>query len=157
MFRSIMIAILAMAIFLPAVQAQESFESTTCASGTANLLYMDKDIFLNSFDLKGIVRSDSNSEFLNNASEWCVGLFSKMGEKISQRGFCKYTSLNGDITLMEWDGEANGGNLNFVYGTGKWENIKGKGTWSMIQRAKSASQDTFQNSRKMKGTFELPK
>jgi len=118
---------------------------------------MSKDIMLTSFDLKGMVRSDSNSEFLNNVSEWCAGLFSKVGDKISQRGFCKYTYLNGDITLMEWDGEANGGNINFIHGTGKWEGIKGKGTWNMIQRAKPASQDTMQSCRKLMGTFELPK
>ena len=157
MIRSILIVILALVIFIPTVKAQESFESTVCASGTDNTIYMSKDIILTSFDLKGMVRSDSNSEFQNDASEWCVGLFSKIGDKISQSGFCKYTYLNGDMALMEWDGAANGGNFKFINGTGKWEGIKSEGTWNMIQRAKPASQGTFQNCRKMKGTYELPK
>lgn len=157
MIRYILTATLIIFIFIPTVQAQESFESTACVSGSANAIHMSKDMMLTSFDLKGMVRSDSNSEFLNNVSEWCVGLFSNVGGKISQRGFCKYTYLNGDINLIEWDGEANGGNINFIYGTGKWEGIKGKGTWNMIQRAKPASQDTMQSCRKLMGTFELPK
>ena len=157
MFRLIMIVILAMVIFLPTAQAQESFESTVCVSGNANPIHMSKEMMLTSFDLKGMVRSDSNSEFLHNVSEWCIGLFSRVGDKITQRGFCKYTYLNGDINLIEWDGEANGGNINFIHGTGKWEGLKGKGTWKMIQRAKSASQDTMQSCRKLIGTYELPK
>lgn len=157
MIRSILILLLAMAIFIPTVQAQESFESTSCVSGTANVIYMSDEIMLSSADMKGMVRSDSNSEFLNDVSEWCVGLFSKVGDKISQRGSCKYVYPNGDINLIEWDGEANGGNLKFIFGTGKWEGIKGEGTWNIIKRANSVAPGTFQNCRKIKGTYELPK
>ena len=68
MIRYILTAILIIFIFIPTVQAQESFESTVCVSGSANAIHMSKDMMLTSFDLKGMVRSDSNSEFLNNVS-----------------------------------------------------------------------------------------
>ena len=157
MVRSILITIFAMVISISTVQAQESFESTSCVSGTANPIHMSKDIMLSSADMKGMVRSDSNSEFLNDVSEWCVGLFSKVGDKISQRGSCKYVYPNGDINLIEWDGVADDGKLKFIFGTFKWEGIKGEGTWNIIKRAKSIAPATFQNCRKIKGTYELPK
>jgi hypothetical protein len=65
MIRSILIALLTLAIFIPTVQAEESFESTACVSGTANAIHMSDKLMLSSFDLKGMVRSDSDSEFLN--------------------------------------------------------------------------------------------
>jgi len=157
MIRSILIITFAMVIFIPSVQAQESFESTTCVSGTMNVVYGSKELFISSMDLKGIVRSDSNSEILNNVSEWCVGLYTQKGEEIIQNGYCKYEYPNGDINTLEWSGKADGGNWNFIMGTGKWEGIKGGGTYNITQRAKSVAPDTFQNCRKIKGTFELPK
>ena len=158
MIRSILIVFLAMAIFIPAaVQAQESFESTVCVSATLNVIHMSDEILLSSFDLKGMVRSDSNSEFLNDVSEWCVGLTGKVGDKMSQRGYCKYVYPNGDINLGEWEGIGSDGTFKFIFGTGKWQGLKGEGTWNVIQRAKSVAPGTFQNCRKLKGTYELPK
>ena len=64
---------------------------------------------------------------------------------------------NGDINIVKWDGDSEGGDWKFLLGTGKWENIKGGGTWSMLQRAKSIAEGTFQNCMMLKGTFELSK
>ena len=86
-----------------------------------------------------------------------IGLFCKKGDDIMQRGYCKYMYPNGDITIMEWDGKANGGNWKLLLGTGKWEGIKASGTWSILQRAKSIAPGTLQNCRTIKGTYELPK
>jgi hypothetical protein len=156
MIRSILLALIAIFVFIPTIQAEESFESTACVSGTMNIVHTSKELMISSFDLKGIVRSDSNSEMFNNVSEWCVGLFSKVGDKITQRGFCQYMYPDGDINIIEWDGGANGGNLKFLLGTGKWEGLKGGGTWNVLQRAKSIAPGTFQSCRKIKGTYELP-
>ena len=38
---------------------------------------------------------------------------------------------------IEWNGDADGGECEFLLGAGKWEGIKGGGIYSIIQRAKS--------------------
>ena len=69
MIRTILIVLLAMAIFIPAVQAQDSFESTICASGISTVIHSSKELMVMGFELKGIARSNTNSEIYNNASE----------------------------------------------------------------------------------------
>jgi hypothetical protein len=157
MIRSFIIALFAIFVFIPTIQAADPFESTACVSGTGIMVHSSKELTVMSFEIKGILRSDTNSEIFNNVSEMCVGLWSSMGEEITQRGFCKYLYPNGDINIIEWDGKANGGNFKFLLGTGKWEGIKGGGTWNILQRAKSIAPGTLQNCRKIKGTYELPK
>jgi len=157
MIRYFLVAFFAIFVFIPTVQAADPFESTACVSGTSTMLHNSKELMVLSFEMKGIVRSNTNSEIFNNVSEMCVGLVCKMGDDITQRGYCKYMYPNGDITIMEWDGKANGGNWKLLLGTGKWEGIKASGTWSILQRAKSIAPGTLQNCRTIKGTYELPK
>jgi hypothetical protein len=121
------------------------------------MVHNSKELMVLGFEFKGIVRSNTNSEIFNNVSEMCVGLVCKMGDDITQRGYCKYMYPNGDITIMEWDGKADDGNWNLLLGTGKWEGIKASGTWSILQRAKPIAPGTVQNCRTIKGTYELPK
>ena len=157
MIRSFLITFFAIFVFIPTVQAADSFESTACYSGTATMLHNSKELMVSSFELKGIVRSNTNSEIFNNVSEMVLGLMCKMGDEITQRGFAKYLYTNGDIIIMEWDGKANDGKWKLLMGTGKWEGIKGSGTWSILQRVKSIAPGTFQGCRFFKGTYELPK
>ena len=157
MIRTFLIALFAIFVFVSTTQAQEAFESTACYSGTATMLYSSKELTVMSFELKGIVRSNTNSEIFNNASEMVVGQACKMGDEITQRGFAKYLYLNGDVIIMEWDGKANDGTWKLLLGTGKWEGIKGSGTWSILQRVKPIAPGTSQGCRVFKGTYELPK
>ena len=157
MIRYFLIALLAILMFVPTVQAADSFESTACYSGTMTMLHSSKELTVMSFECKGIVRSNTNSEIFNNASEMVMGLMCQMGDEITQRGFAKYLYPNGDINIIEWDGKANDGEWKFLLGTGKWEGIKGGGKWSILQRVKSIAPGTLQNCRKIIGTYELPK
>jgi len=156
MIRILLITFFVIFVFIPTVPAADPFESTACVSGTMNIVHNSEELMASSLELKGIVRSNTNSEILNNVSEMCVGLFSRMGKEITQRGFCKYLYPNEDINIIEWNGGAGGGEWKFLSGTGKWEGIKGGGTYSVIERAKSIAPGTFQNCRKIEGTYELP-
>ena len=157
MIRSVLIAFLAIFVFIPTVQAADSFESTACRSGTATMVHNSKELMIMGFELKGMLRSNTNTEILNNVSEICVGTFEQAGDQITQSGYCKYMYPNGDINVVKWDGNGKGGEWKFLLGSGKWENIKGGGTWNILQRAKSIEAGTFQNCMTIKGTFELPK
>ena len=157
MIRSFLISFFTIFIFIPAVQAGDSFESTACVSGTMTMLHSSEELMVAGLELKGPVRSNTNTEILNNVSEMCVGLFARMGKEITQSGYCKYLYPNGDINTLQWNGGADGGEWKFLSGTGKWEGIKGGGTYSVIQRVKSIVPGTFQNCRTIKGTYEVPK
>ena len=157
MIRSFLIVSLAIFVFISTVQASDPFESTACVSGTMTMLHNSEALMISGFELKGPVRSNTNAEILNNVSEMCVGLFTRMREEITQSGYCKYLYPNGDINTLEWNGDGNGGEWKFLSGTGKWEGIKGGGTYSVIQRVKSIAPGTFQNCRMIKGMYELPK
>ena len=110
MIRSFLITLFVIFVFTPTVQAADPFESTTCVSGAKTVIHNSKELMVSSFELKGIARSNTNSEIFNNVSEMVLGLFCKMGNEITQRGFGKYLYPNGDIIIMEFDGKANDGN-----------------------------------------------
>lgn len=157
MIKSSLIALIAIFVFIPVVQASDPFESMACRSGTATMVHNSKELIVMGYEIKGMVRSNTNSEILHNVSEICAGIYERKGDEIKQSGYCKYMYLNGDINVVKWDGNGSGGEWKFLLGTGKWENIKGGGTWSMLQRGKSIAPGTFQNCMTVKGTFELPK
>jgi hypothetical protein len=121
------------------------------------MVHNSNELMILGVEIKGMLRSNTDPEILNNVSEICVGIYEKMGDEITQSGYCKYLYLNGDINVVKWEGNSKGGEWKFLLGTGKWENIKGGGTWSMLQRAKPIAAGTFQNCISIKGTFELPK
>lgn len=148
------ICLIAFLIFTPIIRAADTFEATTCRSGSMTMVQSGNEIMILGFELKGITQSDS--EMFKNASEICVGTLKRMGNESTQLGYCKYLYPNGDINLIEWDGAANNGKWQYLFGTGKWQNIKGGGTWRNIQRAKAISEGTFQNCITMEGSYELP-
>ena len=156
MNRSFIIALLAVFMFIPTIQAAEPYESTACKSGTMTIIHSSAELTVMSFELKGIIRGNTDSEILNNASEWCVGILRQMGNELTQNGYCKHLYPNGDIHIVEFGGNLSGGEWEFLLGTGKWEGIKGGGSWSYLQRAKPIAPGTFHNCTISKGTYELP-
>lgn len=155
MTRSILFALISILLFSSAIHAAELFEATACRSGKMTVVEGSKTLMILGVELKGILRSDT--EMFNNTSEICVGTYKKIGDEVTQSGYCKYLYPNGDINVVEWDGSRNEGKWNYLLGTGKWENIKGAGTWKNLQRAKSIAKGTFQNCIELKGSYELPK
>jgi hypothetical protein len=150
------ICFVALIVWTGSASAQ-AFESMACRSATITNFQNSKELVIMNFELKGILQSKTNSEILNNVSEMCVGTFKKVGDEITQRGFCKYMYPNGDINVVEWDGGANDGKWQFLLGTGKWENIKGGGNWKVFLRAKPIVEGTAQSCMTITGTYELKK
>jgi len=72
----------------------QTFESTAYRSATITNFQNSKELVILNFELKGILQSKTNSEILNNVSEMFVGTFKKVGDEITQRGFCKYMYSN---------------------------------------------------------------
>jgi len=157
MMRLLFIPILMISLLAQASLAADSFESMACRSATITNFQNSKELVIMTIELKGVLQSKSNSEILNNVSEMCAATYKKAGDETTQRGFCKYMYPNGDINVVEWDGDASGGKWQFLLGTGKWENIKGGGTWKVFLRTKPIVEGTGQNCMTITGTYELKK
>ena len=100
MIRFFLITFLAIFVFIPTAQAADPFESIACRSGTATMVHNSKELMIMGLELKGMLRSNTNSEILHNVSEICAGIFEKKGDEITQSGYCKYMYLNGDINVV---------------------------------------------------------
>ena len=120
MIRLLSIIFFVIFVFIPMAHAAESFESNVCVSGTATIVHNSKESTLMGYELKGLVLSASNSEIFNNATEMCVGVFKRMGKVVTQNGVCKYLYPNDDIHLLEFHGDANGGEWKWHCEVGRW-------------------------------------
>jgi len=105
MIRFLLTTFLAIIVFIPTAQAADPFESTACRSGTSTMVHISKELMIMGFELKGMLRSNTNTEILNNVSEMCVGIFKNAGDETTQSGYCKYMYPNGDINIVKWDGD----------------------------------------------------
>jgi hypothetical protein len=159
MIRSLLLFCSVIVVLIPSVQAADEFEATSCRSGTYKVIFKNEDVRISTFEVTGIVKNNTNSEILNNVSEMSTGVNYRNGEKTKMNGYAKYLYGNGDFNIMEWenDGSRSSGTWRFILGTGKWNGLKGGGTWQVGDRAKSIAEGTFQNCLIMKGTYELPK
>ena len=154
MARIALTTLLAIFVFAAPIQAAD-FEATACRSGEMTVVQGSQELMILGVELNGVVRR--NTEMLNDVSEICVGNYKKMGDDVSQSGYCKYLYTNGDINVLEWEGSRNEGDWRYLMGTGKWQGIKGGGKWNNLMRAKSIAEGTFQNCIVIKGAYELPK
>jgi hypothetical protein len=59
---------MAIAMLTQVSQAAESFESKACRSATITMVQNSKELVISSFELKGILQSNTNAEILNNVS-----------------------------------------------------------------------------------------
>lgn len=155
MKRIFFIVISIVLICVPMAQAESPVDSTACVSGDMTSLYTSDEAGMMSFEIKGIVLSNNESEILNNVSERCVGVFIRLGKEVSQNGYCTYVYPNKDIQLLEWKGVSGSGEWKFVYGTGKWKGVTGGGTWKNINPVQPAAPDTFQICRSIIGSYEM--
>ncbi len=146
--------IILLAMSLPAVQAEEPFEATSCYSGTATPFHDSKDLtVVMGFQINGILRSHSENKFLNNVTYHFEGVI--RGTQLISYG--RFIDLDGDILIVERIGTGKEAAGKFLEGTGKYKGIKGGYKAEVIARGKPAMPHTFQECAKFIGTFELGK
>ena len=155
MKRYILIIISIAFILIPMAHAESPVDATAYVSGDMGMVHADADAMVMSYDFKGLVLSNNDSEIFNNASERCVGVFKRIGEEILQNGYCKYLYPNKDYIILEYNGGGDSGKWKLVFGSGKWKGIKGSGTYN-VMRVQPIAPATLQHHRMIKGTYELP-
>ena len=104
----------------------------------------------------GIMMSNSESKFLDNATHHYKGVQKGSGEKRNGHFYGKIMDPDGDIIIVESSFTYPGSEAKFLEGTGKYKGITGGFKATRLATGKSIMKGTYQWCRKIKGTFELP-
>ena len=84
-----------------------------------------------SAECNGIVKTSDGSKILDNLALRCIEDAKVRRDAYSYSGACVQTDGDGDKIFMTFDG-AEGGPIEWIGGTGKYEDVLGKGTWSVV-------------------------
>ena len=84
-----------------------------------------------SAECNGIVKTLDGSKILDNLAIRCIEDAKVRRDAYAYSGTCVQTDGDGDKIFMTFDG-AEGGPIEWIGGTGKYEDILGKGTWSVV-------------------------
>ena len=110
-----------------------------------------------SYKENGIIMSQSENKFLDNATSHLEGVQVRLGEP--REGYSVGHLIDPDGDMIAFYGFYKGlvGKVEFKEGTGKYKGIKGNFTSKRLAfTRKYAWPGTYQRCRVMKGTFELP-
>ena len=157
MIKFVILAFLAMVMFLPVAQAEE-FECIVGVSGTFITFHGSKELMpLLRYEESGVMMSKSENKFLDNASLHWEGINRGIGKKRAGYAFGKIVDPDGDIIIVRSVYTGPGYEAEFLQGTGKYKGIAGSYKAQRVAAVKPVMPGTYQNCKNIKGTFELPK
>jgi hypothetical protein len=84
-----------------------------------------------SADCNGIVKTIDGSKILDNLAIHCIEDAKARRDAYGYNGTCVQTDGDGDKIFMSFEG-AETGPIEWIGGTGKYEDITGKGSWSVV-------------------------
>ncbi len=84
-----------------------------------------------SAECTGIVKTRDGSKLLDNLAIRCLEEAKARPEGYAFTGTCVQTDGDGDKLFMTYEGPE-GGDIALLGGTGKYKDIAGKGTWSVV-------------------------
>ena len=153
------VVILGLAMFIPVAQAQrQEVEGISCGANTGSVVQASPEIYIGSFDGKGIFRSTHENKVNDNNTWHQVGVVKWEGGKVSWNGFLKSMRPDGDFSIWEFYGDSESGStMKAIYGSGKLKGIKGELKTKAITQGIPIVQGTDQICYKVVGWIELPK
>ena len=157
---AVIVVILGLVMFVPVAQAQrQEFEGVMCSVQTQSAVHLSRgEIYIGSFDQKGIYQSTHEKKLFDNGTGHAVGVIKWEGGKFSWNGFSKNMGPDGDFIIWEFSGDSvSGTTTKAIYGTGKWKGVKGEGTSKGFTTGKPIVKGTNQFCEKQAGWVELPK
>jgi hypothetical protein len=84
-----------------------------------------------SAECNGIVKTSDGSKVLDNLAIRCIEDAKVRRDAYAYSGTCVQTDSDGDKIFMTFEG-AEGGPIEWIGGTGKYEDVLGKGTWTVV-------------------------
>lgn len=141
-----------------AALAAQPIDFTSCRAGTFSVLAQTDDLMLMAIEHRGIDQSTQEDGLFDNYTHKCNGVMEYRGKMSSGTGYCKYLAPDGDFVTIRWanSGERSEGTWEFLSGTGKWQGVKGKGTYQNSAKGKGIEAGTYQNCIHVTGTAEFP-
>ena len=144
-------------------QIPKEFTGTgiTAYSGTFKTVAMGQERVLMTYEVLGVVISDTGEGIHHNASVRCVGSIQAIkGVYEDNNGFCVQTLPDGDqifLTIKSSGaiGRGGKGTYTFVGGTGKMTGIQGGGEYTEFP-LRPAAEGTFQGYNRSKVSYKLP-
>jgi hypothetical protein len=92
-----------------------------------------------SAECTGIVKTRDGSKLLDNLAIRCMEEAKARPEGYAFTGVCVQTDADGDKIFMTYEGPESG-DIALLGGTGKYQNITGKGTWTVADAPGNTSQ-----------------
>ena len=147
-------------MFVPVAHAQRQIiEGISCHSNTNTVVQaIPGEIYVGTFEGKGIFRSTHESKWADNNTYYQVGVIKGAGGKWTWNGYSKNLRTDGDIVIWEFSGDSvNGTTSKVIYGTGKFKGAKGEYKSQEITNGKPILQGTNQVCYKVVGWHEFAK
>jgi hypothetical protein len=157
---SVTVVILGLVMFIPVAQAQrQEFENIACGANTSIRVQASPgEIYIGSFDGKGVVRSVDEKKLFDNNTYHQVGVLNGAGGKWSWNGFYKAMRPEGDFIIWEFYGDSESGTtVKAIYGSGKFKGVKGEAKSKVITKGKPIVEGTEQVCNNVVGWIELAK
>jgi len=154
------VAVLGLVMFVPVAQAQRQIiEGIGCHSNTNTVVQaIPGEIYVGTFEGKGIFRSTHESKWADNNTYYQVGVIKAAGGKWTWNGYSKNLRTDGDIVIWEFSGDSVSGTTSkVIYGTGKFKGAKGEMKTRQITAGKPVVEGTTQACQKAEGWIELVK
>jgi len=156
MIRITLTAFLGLLMFVPALHAEQQFETISCYSGTTKPFHDNKDLTLvMGWDLDGIFMSRSENKFLDNATVHCEGIWRDMGENRQMQAYCRIIDPDGDMAVVKWNAKGVDASAEFLEGTGKYKGIKASYKSEPLARGKPPIKGSFAGCNTLTGAYEL--
>lgn len=150
--------------FADAEMAKEGTVSgTSVYGGTYNVMPLEKDTYVVTFEHTGVLTDDTGEGPLHNMSVHCVG-FHYYEKNIAKKsiGYIVFTDPDGDKVLTDFTdieyprtAKVKKGTMELLGGTGKFAGIEG--TWEYTRYGvRPAVKGTYQGVSKQKGSWKIP-
>ena len=154
------VVILGLVMFIPIAQAQrQEFENIACIANTYSTVQSSPgEIYIGTFEGKGIVRSVDEKRLFDNNTFHQVGIQKAVSGKWIWNGFYKAMRPDGDFIIWEFSGDSEiGTTAKAIYGTGKFKGVKGEAKSKTITKGKPIVEGTSQICNQVVGWIELAK
>jgi hypothetical protein len=130
------------------------FNTHYCFSGTGQPIALNDNAVAGSYTLFATVQSTSPGGAFDQTASHCMGLFETVNGKTMENGYCDVVDADGDKYLLRYLGDSNGGKVEAIAGTGKYEGMTLQGEYRH-GGLPTTSSDRFYACNRFSGTYKL--
>ena len=151
------VALFALTVSGASLGEEIKVKRTYCYSGTVTMMSDDKNMAVYAWEQMGPSRDMSGQQHPDQSLH-CMGTGLVMGGETKVHGYCKVLYPDGNYTIVEVASAREGetfGNWKVLYGTGKYADATGQGTYRIVTSAKPLKEGTYQRCSETDGAMNL--